>query len=170
MREVGVAQARGEVERADHLCHADTGATRRTGVAVSHVRRGFFSVGVDALDFRPALHFGESPTKHRGNHEHVRDTVALQHVRKALSTGYFCHFILPFQLSSRGAQRRGMSVGTASRRRSLAALGMTALSLGHLMASGLVGDPTAPVMGSAGPTNRNSYTLSAAQSSARSFT
>src|SRR5262249_1323964 len=48
--------------------------------------------------------------------------------------------------------------------------GMTALSLGHLMASGLVGDPTAPVMGSAGATNRNSYTLSAAQSSARSFT
>src|SRR5438046_6742445 len=91
MREVGVTQARGEVERADHLRHADTGATRRTGTAVRHVCCGFFSVGVDALDFRPALHFGESPTEHRGNHEHVRDTVALEHVREALSAGYFCH-------------------------------------------------------------------------------
>ena len=40
----------------------------------------------------------------------------------------------------------------------------------YLMASGLVGDPTAPVIGIAGATNRNSYTLSAAQSSASSFT
>src|SRR5215510_10500710 len=103
MREVGITQARSEVERADHLRHADTGPTRGTGTAVGHVRCGFFSVGVDALDFRPALHFSESPTEHRGNHEHVRDTVALEHVREALSAGYFWHFILPFQLSSRGA-------------------------------------------------------------------
>src|SRR5689334_23837976 len=40
----------------------------------------------------------------------------------------------------------------------------------YLIASGLVGEPTAPVMGIAGATNRNSYTLSAAQSSASSFT
>src|SRR4051812_9479276 len=40
----------------------------------------------------------------------------------------------------------------------------------HLMASGLVGEPTAPVIGSAGATNRNSYTASAAQSSASSLT
>src|ERR1700710_1009416 len=31
------------------------------------------------------------------------------------------------------------------------------------IATGLIGDPTAPVIGSAGPTNMNSYTLSAAQ-------
>src|SRR5205823_4994586 len=42
-------------------------------------------------------------------------------------------------------------------------------SADYLMASGLVGEPTAPVIGSAGATNRNSYTLSAAQSSASSF-
>jgi hypothetical protein len=39
----------------------------------------------------------------------------------------------------------------------------------YLIASGLIGEPTAPVIGSAGATNRNSYTLSAAQSSARSL-
>ena len=39
----------------------------------------------------------------------------------------------------------------------------------HLIANGLVGEPTAPVIGMAGATNMNSYTLSAAQSSARSF-
>src|SRR5437870_1847818 len=40
----------------------------------------------------------------------------------------------------------------------------------YLIASGFVGEPTAPVMGSAGATNMNSYTPSAAQSSASSFT
>src|SRR6188508_2028655 len=34
----------------------------------------------------------------------------------------------------------------------------------HLIASGLTGEPTAPVIGIAGATNRNSYTPSAAQS------
>src|SRR6476619_3159315 len=40
----------------------------------------------------------------------------------------------------------------------------------YLIASGLTGEPTAPVIGITGATNRNSYTLSAAQSSASSFT
>src|SRR6185503_14712180 len=40
----------------------------------------------------------------------------------------------------------------------------------HLMASGLVGEPTAPVIGIAGATNMNSYTPSSAQSFARSAT
>ena len=39
----------------------------------------------------------------------------------------------------------------------------------HLIAIGLIGDPTAPVMASGGAQNRNSYTLSLAQSSARSL-
>lgn len=34
----------------------------------------------------------------------------------------------------------------------------------YLIASGLVGEPTAPVIGRAGATKRNSYCLSAAQS------
>src|ERR1041384_3489562 len=40
----------------------------------------------------------------------------------------------------------------------------------YLIASGLTGEPTAPVIGMAGATNRNSYTPSAAQSSASSLT
>src|SRR5450432_338302 len=40
---------------------------------------------------------------------------------------------------------------------------------GYLIASGLIGEPTAPVIGIAGATNMNSYTLSAAQSSASSL-
>src|SRR5439155_8583742 len=40
----------------------------------------------------------------------------------------------------------------------------------YLIASGLTGEPTAPVIGMAGATNRNSYTPSLAQSSASSFT
>src|SRR6476659_7990251 len=39
----------------------------------------------------------------------------------------------------------------------------------YLIASGLTGEPTAPVIGMAGATNRNSYTLSCSQSSASSF-
>src|SRR4029078_1348959 len=39
----------------------------------------------------------------------------------------------------------------------------------YLIASGLTGDPTAPVIGMAGATNRNSLTLSCSQSSASSF-
>src|SRR6266699_2702488 len=103
-----VAQARGEIERADHLGHADPRPARGARVAVGHVGGGFFAVGVDALDLRAALHVGE-----------------------ALGARDSCH--------------------------------------GYLIARGLVGEPTAPVIGIAGATNRNSYTLSAAQSSASSF-
>src|SRR6266540_655623 len=42
--------------------------------------------------------------------------------------------------------------------------------LDHLIASGLTGEPTAPVIGMAGATNRNSKTLSDAQSSPSSLT
>jgi hypothetical protein len=40
----------------------------------------------------------------------------------------------------------------------------------HLIASGLTGEPTAPVIGIAGATNMNSYTPSALQSAASSAT
>ncbi len=39
----------------------------------------------------------------------------------------------------------------------------------YLIACGLIGDPTARVIGSGGPQKKNSYTLSVAQSSARSL-
>src|SRR2546427_760023 len=91
VREMRVAQARREIERADHLRHADARPARGACVAVGHVSGGFFAVGVNALDFRSGLHLGEGPAQHRGDHEDVRDAVALQHVREALSAGDFCH-------------------------------------------------------------------------------
>ncbi len=39
----------------------------------------------------------------------------------------------------------------------------------YLIACGLIGDPTARVIGNGGPQKKNSYTLSLAQSSAKSF-
>src|SRR6266566_4251270 len=116
-----VAQARGEIERADHLGHADPRPARGARVAVGHVGGGFFAVGVDALDLRAALHLGEGPAQYGG-----------EHVGEALGARDSCQ--------------------------------------GYLIARGVVGEPTAPVIGIAGATNRNSYTLSAAQSSASSFT
>jgi hypothetical protein len=115
MREVGVAQARGEVERADNLRHADAGPAAGARVAVGHVRRSLLAVTVDALDLRAALHLGEGAPKHGGHHEHMAHFVAGQHF---------------------GQQHRAGRL--------------------HLIAKGLVGEPTAPVIGSAGATNRNS--------------
>jgi hypothetical protein len=98
MREMRVAQARGEIERADHLRHADPRLAGRARVAVGHVGRGFFAVGVDALDLRPALHLGEGPAQHRGDHEHVRDAVAGEHVSEALGAGDLGHGVFAFSL------------------------------------------------------------------------
>jgi hypothetical protein len=87
MREVRVAQARGEVERTDHLRHADARPARSARVTIGHVGGGFFAVGVDALDLGPALHFCECPPQYGGNHENVRDAVAGEHVGEALRPG-----------------------------------------------------------------------------------
>src|SRR5207302_8818534 len=49
MRQVGIAQTRGQIERADDLRHADTRAAASTGEAVRHVRRRRLAVPMAAL-------------------------------------------------------------------------------------------------------------------------
>ena len=80
MREVGVAQARGQIERADHLRHADARLAGGARITVRHVGGRLFAVAVNARDRRAALHLGESPPQHRRHHEHVGDAVAFEHV------------------------------------------------------------------------------------------
>ena len=80
MREVRVAQAGGEIERADHLRHADAGLAGGARVAVGHVGGGFLAVAMHARDLGAPLHLGEGPPQHRRHHEHVGDAVARQHV------------------------------------------------------------------------------------------
>ena len=115
VREPGVAQPGGQVQRADDLCHAYAGLAASARIAVGHVSRGFFAVGVDAADRGAALHLRERAAQHRRDHEDMRHAVAGEHLRQDLRSAGF-----------------------------------------HLIASGLVGEPTAPVMGIAGATNRNS--------------
>ena len=80
MRQVSVAQAGGEIERADHLRHADAGPAGRARIAVGHVGGGFLAVAVHARDFGAPLHLGEGAPQHRRHHEHVRHAIAGQHV------------------------------------------------------------------------------------------
>ena len=80
MRQIGIAQARGEIECTDHLRHADARLAGGARIAVSHVRRGFFAVTMDARDLRPALHLGESSPQDRRHHEDMSYAVACQHV------------------------------------------------------------------------------------------
>ena len=123
MRQVGVAQARGEIESADDLRHADAGFAGGAGVAIGHICRGFLTVAVDTRDIRAPLHLGESPPQHRRYHEYVGDAVAREHIGKHLGAG------APGVMSERNH---------------------------HLIANGLIGEPTAPVIGMAGATNRKS--------------
>ena len=89
MRQPGVAQAGGEIERADHLRHADAGLARRARIAVGHVGGGFLAVGMDARDRGAPLHLDEAAPQHRRHHEHVGDAVFLEHVGEAFGAGHF---------------------------------------------------------------------------------
>lgn len=60
----------------------------------------------------------------------------------------------------------GLASGEAQRFRDC---GVSRYPQDHFTAMGLMGEPTAPVIAKGGPQKRNSYTLSFAQSSARSF-
>jgi hypothetical protein len=91
VREVRVAQARGEVERADDLRHAHARPPRRARVAVGHVRGGLLAVRVDPPDARAPLHLGERAPQHRRHHEHVRHAVAGEHVGEHLRPGHLFH-------------------------------------------------------------------------------
>ena len=82
MRKIRVAQAGGEIERADDLRHADAGLARRARIAVGHVGGRFLAVAMDARDLGAPLHFGEGAPENGRHHEDMRDAVACQHVGK----------------------------------------------------------------------------------------
>ena len=82
--EVGVPQARGQIERADHLRHADARLAGGAGVAVRHVGGGLFPMGMDTRDRGPPFHLGECAAQHGRHHEHVGDAVGGEHLGEAL--------------------------------------------------------------------------------------
>ena len=89
MREPGVAQAGGEIERADHLRHADAGLAGGAGVAVGHVGRGRLAVHVQPLDLGARLHHREGFAQHRRHVKHMRHAVGLEHVGHAFGAQHF---------------------------------------------------------------------------------
>ncbi len=99
MRKISVAQAGGEIERADHLRHADAGLAGRARVAVGHVGGGFLAVAMHARDLGAPLHLGEGAPQHRRHHEDVRDAIARQHVGEHFGADAFgvvsdrCHAV-----------------------------------------------------------------------------
>ena len=105
MRQVSVAQARGEIEGADHLRHADAGFAGSARVAVGHVGGGFLAVAMHARNFGAPLHLGEGAPQHRRHHEDVGDAIARQHVGKHFGAGALGivsdigHASLPLDLS-----------------------------------------------------------------------
>src|SRR5262249_32671685 len=74
---------------ADHLRHADAGPAARARIAVGHVGGGRLAMYVQPLDVGAALHHGEGLAQHRGYVEHVRDAIALEHVRQAFGARHF---------------------------------------------------------------------------------
>ena len=126
MGEPCIAQSGREVERADHLRHTDAGLAGNARIAVSHIGRRLFAVGMDALDGAAPLHLDKGPPQHRRHHEHMRDAVAVEHLGETFRTGHFS------VVSEHDGPRS------------------------YFIASGLVGEPTAPVIGMAGATNMNS--------------
>ena len=89
MREPGVAQAGGEIERADDLRHADAGSAGSARIAVRHVGRGFLAVHMQPLDIGAPLHLDIGGAQHRRHMKHMRHAVALEHVGEAFRAGHF---------------------------------------------------------------------------------
>ena len=89
MGEPGVAQAGGEIERADHLRHADARLARSARIAVRHIGGGLLAVHMQPLDVGAPLHLRIGRAQHGGDVEHVSDAVALEHVGEALRPGHF---------------------------------------------------------------------------------
>jgi hypothetical protein len=98
--------------------------------------------------------------------KHVRDAVALEHVGEALGAGHFLavvsdlHGFLTFLIVIARSEATKQSPPRAHaqvKRDGFASLAMTrGGATRHLIASGLTGEPTAPVIGIAGATNMNS--------------
>ena len=89
VRQPGVAQAGGEVERADHLRRADAGLAGGARIAVGHVGGGLLAVHVQPLDVGAGLHHREGLAQHRRHVEDVGDAVALEHVGEAFRPAHF---------------------------------------------------------------------------------
>ena len=89
VREPGVAQTGGEVERADHLRRADAGLAGGARIAIGHVGRRLLAMHVQALDVGAGLHHGEGFAQHRRHVEYVGDAVALEHVGEAFGPAHF---------------------------------------------------------------------------------
>ena len=83
MRERGIAQAGGEVERADHLRHGDAGPPAGASVPICHVGCRLFAVHVQPLDVGAALHDGKGLAQHRRHMKDVGYAIALEHVGEA---------------------------------------------------------------------------------------
>ncbi len=69
MGEPGVAQPGREIERADHLRHADAGLAGGARIAVRHVGGGFLAMHMQALDVGAPLHLREGAAQHGRHHE-----------------------------------------------------------------------------------------------------
>ena len=89
MGEPGVAQAGGEIERADHLRHADAGLAGGAGVAVGHIGRRRLAVHMQPLDLGARLHHREGLPQDRRDVKHMRHAVGLEHVGHAFRAEHF---------------------------------------------------------------------------------
>ena len=89
MRQICVAQARGDVERADHLRHANARLAGGARITVRHVDGRFLAVAVHPGYFGAPLHLGEGAPQNGRHHEDVGDAVTRQHIGEDFSPGAF---------------------------------------------------------------------------------
>ena len=90
-RQIGIPQARREVQRTDDLRHADAGLLARAGVAVRHVGGGFLAVRLDAGDVRAFFHLGHRAPENGGNQKSVSHAITLEHLGHDLGACHFRH-------------------------------------------------------------------------------
>ena len=91
MGEPRVAQAGGQIERANDLGHANARTPGGAGVAIGHVGGSFFAMTVNSRDVSAPFHLGERAAQHGRYHEHMGHAIGLEHVRQNLRAGCFSH-------------------------------------------------------------------------------
>ena len=89
MGEPGIAQAGRQIERADHLRHADAGPSRCARIAVRHIGGGFLPMGMDARDGASPLQLRKGAAQDSRHHEQMGDPIALEHLGQAFGPGHF---------------------------------------------------------------------------------
>ena len=72
-------------------CGGRRGPAAGPRIPVSHIGGRLLGVHLNAADRGPPLHFGQGPPKDGRHHEHVRDAVALQHLRQNFRTRALSH-------------------------------------------------------------------------------